>query len=320
MKKRDAVCLGDIYGKMLNTFKYNLKECNDNAFGKTPELIGDGPETDGYNKALNDEEEEMNEEDEESYKKTKGEKIGEFYSSKKPKQNEDSDDEVEDSDDVKRDAIWNKNKKDSKYDLKESKKITTTRLNKFMSKSVFDKLYSKVLKENFGQDEGNDLGALGLDDATPDSNLDDDFGGEDEFGTEDEGDTVTFTLDRATAQTLIDVLQGAIGEGEGEGEAEGDDFGDDLDFEDEGDGEGDDFGDFEEDEETQGTKTAPDKKKAFQGKDNKVSGPPTPKKKKASGDVTDEVGTKTGAPSFKHLQAQNNQVNSSIKKAADYFQ
>ena len=307
MKKGDSVQIGDIYGKMLNTVKYNLKESK-TAFG---EFKGEKKkDADGYNEPLDDDEDICDEEDEEETKKGKFElfKKGKKKDTKKqPKKKgkpslEDTDDDPdEDSDE------------DSDDNLKESKKDSRKRVNTFMSKSVFDKLYSKVLKENFGEEDGNDIDALGLDGSTPDSDLDDDFGGEDEFG-EGDGDTVTFTLDRATAQTLIDVLQGSLGEEEGGGE---DEFGgDDLDF---GDEDMEDM-DYEEDEE-EGTKVAPDKKQAFQSKSNKVSGHPAPKSGKASSDVTDETGTKDGAPSFAALQGKNNQVpKSSLKKATDYFQ
>ena len=120
MKKKDAIKIGDIYGNMLNSFKYNLKESNKNAFGDEPKLVGDGPETDGYHKALNDEKPE-DEDEEEQYKKTKGEKEGEFYSSKKIT-SDDDDDTTIDSDEVKLDAVWNKKPKKSKYELDESRK------------------------------------------------------------------------------------------------------------------------------------------------------------------------------------------------------
>ena len=231
--------------------------------------------------------------------------------------------EAEEEDDVEpiegEDESVKDSLKDEDEEITESKKIATNTLNKHMSKSAFDKLFNKVLKENFGQpQEGDDLDALGLEDSTPDADMGEDFGDDEDMG--DEGDSVSFTLDRATAQTLIDVLQGALG-GEGEGEGEGDDeldFGgedDDMDFG----GEDDDM-DFEEDEE-EGTKVAPDKKAAFQGKSNKVGGRANPKgSKTAKTDVTDETGTKTTTPSFAALQGKNNQVpGSTLKAKQDYF-
>ena len=118
--------------------------------------------------------------------------------------------------------------------LHETEKIASNGLNNFMKrKSVFDKLYDKVMvSENFGELEAGDLDSLGLDDATPDSEL-----GED-------GDEITVTLDRSTAQTLCDVLQAAIDHGD-----EGDDGEEDLDG-----GEFD--GEFDGEEDEEGAPTA----------------------------------------------------------------
>jgi hypothetical protein len=146
------------------------------------------------------------------------------------------------------------------------------------------------------EDAEDEIGALGLGDASPDSDLNDDFGAEDDM----EDDSVTFTLDKATAQALMDVLQGALGGAEDEFGAEDDgldfedddagEFGDDVDEDAE---EDDDEEAFDEDEETYGTKTnAPDKKQVFQSKNNKVGGKVKPKSGKASAEVTDEVGNK----------------------------
>lgn len=112
-----------------------------------------------------------------------------------------------------------------------SEKIARDGLNNFMKqKSVFDKLYDKVMvNENFDEMQDEDFDALGLDDATPDDEL------------EGEGDEITVTLSKDVAQTLCDVLQAAMGESDDEDGNEG--FG-----EDEGFG-GDEGGFAEEDEE-----------------------------------------------------------------------
>jgi len=313
MSKKDLTSIGDVYGKMLNSFKFHLKESNSNAFGDEPKLVGDGPNTDGYNKALNDEEGKDSdcEEDEEDVKLTKRQDTTQKLKEKMndPKLSSDAKKKIKKQIDLRTAEEAEEENAD------QTKKITESRLNNFMSKSVFDKLYNKVLKENFGQEDDTD--ALGLSDSTPDSEFgDDEFGDEggDEFG--DEGDSVTFTLPKDVAQQLIDVLQGALGGGEEDFSDEGDD----LDFEDEGgdDLEGGDFS-FDEDEE-EGTKVAPDKKKVFQAKSNKVSGPPAPKSGKAKSDITDETGTKDGAPPITALQGKSNQVpGSTLKKATDYF-
>ena len=82
--------------------------------------------------------------------------------------------------------------------------IAQNGLNNFMSKkSVFDRLYDKVMvNENYGaeHEEMDDLDALGLDDATPDAEVDEADGEEE----------VTITLDKELAQQLCDVLKAAV--------------------------------------------------------------------------------------------------------------
>ena len=77
-----------------------------------------------------------------------------------------------------------------------------------MSKFLFDKLFEDVMSgSEFGG--GDDAGDLGIDVGGGE-------GGEDLGG----GDEVTITLDRATAEKLIDLIQGALGGGLGEEEGE----------------------------------------------------------------------------------------------------
>jgi len=84
------------------------------------------------------------------------------------------------------------------------------------NKSLFEKLFEEVME--------NDEAALGIDGGDTGDMGGDDMGGGD-FGDEG-GDEVTITLDRETAQKLIDVLQSSLGGGEDLG---GDDMGgDDL--------------------------------------------------------------------------------------------
>lgn len=121
-------------------------------------------------------------------------------------------------------------KEEDEESLKESRKIARKSLNNFMrQKSVFDRLYANVMKESFGMpggqsgspyedaEDANDLDALGLDEVTPD----------DELGGEGEGDEVTFTLDRATAEKLHEVLMSVLGGDSGEDEMGEDEMGED---------------------------------------------------------------------------------------------
>ena len=101
--------------------------------------------------------------------------------------------------------------------------IAQNGLNNFMSKkSVFDRLYDKVMvNENYGEmEEMDDLDALGLDDATPDAEVDEADGEEE----------VTITLDKELAQHLCDILKDACGDEEADDEAD-DEAGDEVEVE-----------------------------------------------------------------------------------------
>jgi hypothetical protein len=217
--------------------------------------------------------------------------------------------------------------------VKETKKIARERLNTFMmKKSTFDKLFESVMDGNF-EDEAEQVDALGLGDAP----TDDEFGADEFEG--DEGDEVTFTLDRATAQKLHDVLMGVLG-GETTYGEEGDDL--DLDVEDEDmDEEGmyDDEEEYDiEDEDEQsfaptdkvgndgtiGPKNGKDGSNPFQGKGNKVKGRPQPKNQgtKVVG-ATDKYGNDGDYGHALHGAKQpnmgkSNQV-SDLRASEDYF-
>ena len=179
-------------------------------------------------------------------------------------------------------------KANQKKNLGESRKIVKRSLNNFMSKkSVFEKLYENVMGNNFSPtgagagapgdevdyDESDDLAALGVD------------------GTDDEvEDQVTFTLDRETAQKLIDVMQAALGDVESDMEDDG--------MEDDGmedDGMGGEADMHEEDEQTAvspNSTTSHAKTmntKYNNGKNNKVSNLKAPKEQVHS-KYTDTVG------------------------------
>jgi len=100
-------------------------------------------------------------------------------------------------------------------------------INKFMSKSIFDKLYENVMSDSMMGMDNEDAETMELDALGIDSYM----GGEDMGGDED---TVTITLSKDLAKQLHDVLMGVIGdEGEGEMEDMGEEDmgGDELDFE-----------------------------------------------------------------------------------------
>ena len=89
-------------------------------------------------------------------------------------------------------------------------------INRNMSnKSLFEKLFEEVME--------NDEAALGIDggDSAGDMSGAEDFGGEDMGGEE-----VTLTMDKATAEKLMDLLSAALGGGHGEeGETSEDEYG-----------------------------------------------------------------------------------------------
>jgi hypothetical protein len=117
----------------------------------------------------------------------------------------------------------------------EALEMASSGINKYMAKkSAFDELYSKVISEDFGMEEQDDLNALGIDDATPDDELGEE--GDDDASEEE----VTITLDKELAQQLCDLLKAACGE-------EGDDLGDE-DVADELEGDDDQFGPEEDNE------------------------------------------------------------------------
>ena len=310
MRRNDTVKLGDIYGDMLKNVdvveESQIKAGGNDLSDKNPAPLQDGgpKEAGGWRKALDDAYSDVygfnDNEDEES------EKECDCEDGNCTCDEEDNEEFVEDDEDSE----------EEEENITESKKIAKKSLNNIMArkKSTFDKLYEQVLKENFGMGEDNeDLDALGLDDAASDDELGDDF----DLGGEEE-DSVTFTLDRATAQALCDVLQGALGEGEGDDlDLEG---GDDMDF-----GGEDDGMDFDEDEETVGASDSKGggQQHPLQNRNNKVNGKPQPKGGSAQHGVTDKVGNDGdyGHPQHGARKANDgrNQKVSNIKQGEDFF-
>jgi hypothetical protein len=286
-KQNDFSSIGQVYGSMLNSMKHKL--VSEGKIGTTvkPGEIGEAPlikggplETAGYmpskidRQKMSDKDLKDNlyniknlsqpdnlEEDEESEKTDKPKK-GMFTKGKKP---------------VKKDKD-----KESEETIKESRKIAKASINNFMrKKSIFDKLYENVMGQPEGgmpmgseMDDANELDALGIE-------------GEGE-GMEDTGEEVTFTLDRDTAQKLIDVLQAAIGGEEegGFGDEEGDtELEDDME---EGEPEEAEEGFWDEDEEDLGADNL--SKEINYGKNNKVGNLKT-QSGSATSAYTDKVGS-----------------------------
>jgi hypothetical protein len=342
MRKKQTT-LGDVYGEMLKSVKTVVNEnaqeninkskkipkMSKNAFNDKMNIQKGGPtEADGFHKALNDDYCGCDEEDnEEQYNRISDieEKLKNPNLSDKEK------------------ASLEKTLKNMKKDMqreeaeenivKESKKIARERLNTFMmKKSTFDKLFESVM----GSEDAENA-ALGLSDAPTDNEFGDDMGDDDD----DMGDEVTFTLDRATAQKLHDVLMGVLG-----GEEDLGDEGDDLDLDMEGEEMDEEGGmydneeeyeeeEYDEDEETFptdkvgndgtiGAKNSKDGSHKFQSKNNKVGGRPQPKNQgtKVTG-TTDKVGNDGDYGHALHGAKQPNYGKqnkvSDLRPSEDYF-
>jgi hypothetical protein len=285
-KQNDFSSIGQVYGSMLNSMKHKL--VSEGKIGTTvkPGEIGEAPlikggplETAGYvpskidRQKMSDKDLKDNlyniknlsqpdnlEEDEESEKTDKPKK-GMFTKGKKP---------------VKKDKD-----KESEETIKESRKIAKASINNFMrKKSIFDKLYENVMGQPEGgmpmgseMDDANELDALGIE------------GEGDEVDSE--GD-VTITLDRATAEKLLDIIGAAMGGEEegGFGDEEGDtELEDDME---EGEPEEAEEGFWDEDEEDLGADNL--SKEINYGKNNKVGNLKT-QSGSATSAYTDKVGS-----------------------------
>ena len=280
-KSKEFNLLGDVYGSILNKVKTVNEGVNE--IGDAPLQAGGPLEKSGFSTKV------VDRRTLKGKGKGKGKELENFYNiNKLSEEDEEGCKHAAEGCDCDNCAQCkaNQNSEEDEESLKESRKIARKSLNNFMrQKSVFDRLYANVMKESFGMpggqsgnpygdeaEEGNDLDALGLDEVTPD----------DELGGEGEGDEVSFTLDRATAEKLHEVLGAVLGGDMGE-----DDMGE------EGDMGEDEFGEEggmemgEEDEEELGH--AGVNAKYNDGKSNKVGN-----LKPATGSATSKYMDKTG--------------------------
>ena len=280
-KQNDFSSIGQVYGSMLNNMKHKLVSegktgtVKPGEIGEAPLIKGGPLKTSGYVPSKID-----------RRKMSDKELKDNLYNIKNLSQPDNLEEDEEDVKPKKRVVKKPKKKAEAEETIKESRKIAKASINNFMrKKSIFDKLYENVMNPSgasnpMGSDMGsemddaNELDALGIE-------------GEGE-GMEETGEDVTFTLDRETAQKLIDVLQAAIG-----GEEEGG-FGDeegDTELEDdmgEGDTEEAEEGFWDEDEEDLGADNL--SKEINYGKNNKVGNLKT-QSGGASSAYTDKVGS-----------------------------
>ena len=182
-KKKDLKDLGEVYSKLGE--EVVVSEKNDMTVGDKDMTVGEAPLEDGGDK----------------------------------------DAEVEAPEELKAEVAPDKkgDKKTPEEDEENILKDAQGGINNYMAKqSAFDTLFAKVISEDFGMDEQDDLNALGIEDATPDADLEGDDSEEDVAGEE-----VTVTLDKELAKTLCDLLQAAMGEEETD-EAGDEDVADEL--------------------------------------------------------------------------------------------
>jgi hypothetical protein len=220
------------------------------------------------------------------------------------------------------------NSDDDNGELEKSKSYKDMKENKQLN--PFETLYNKILSEedSFGwsmdkdeEDENEETTGEVDDFELSDESESDEM--DDEMDDEGDSDEVTFTLDKETAQKLIEVLQSAIGgEDMGEDEDMSEDMGEDEDedifsSEDEEDEEGDETLTKEEvDAEIVGHSLV-DQEKLLKGmnnpKNNVVKGSLSAKKKKANVPLTGKGFkgqlSKHKESAGKSLQGKNNKVN-----------
>jgi hypothetical protein len=184
-KKKDLVDLGDVYSKLGE--EVVVSEKNDMTVGDKDMTVGEAPLEDGGDCDAECE----------TPKELKAEEAPEV---------KEEDEEVTISEEDEENAL-----KDAQGGI-----------NNYMAKkSAFDTLFAKVISEDFGMDEQDDLNALGIEDATPDAELGEE--GDDDASEEE----ITVTLDKELAKTLCDLLQAAMGEEETD-EAGDEDVADEL--------------------------------------------------------------------------------------------
>lgn len=203
--KKDLKALGDVYSKLGE--EVVVSEKNDMIIGDKDISVGEAPLADGgITKDCGCE----------TAKETKGTKAPGV------------------EDDTPKGELAGKPEEDEE-NAAEALETASVGINNYMAKkSAFDELFAKVISEDFGMEEQDDLNALGIEDATPDAELGEE--GDDDAGEEE----VTITLDKALAEQLCDLLKAAMGE-------EGDDLGDE-DVADELEGTDDEFGPEEDNE------------------------------------------------------------------------
>ena len=206
MAKKDLKDLGEVYGNLGKEETTVVAESTDKAtVGDESAAVGEAPlEDGGITKDCGCEEpEEVEVAD--APKEEDEEQLDEAHCDEEDKEEKEEDSEC--SDEEKEEGGEH-----AEEDEENALEIAQPGINNYMAKkSAFDELYSKVISEDFGMEEQDDLNALGIEDATPDAELGEEGDDDADVAGEEE---VTVTLDKELAKTLCDVLQAAMGEEE----------------------------------------------------------------------------------------------------------
>lgn len=221
MAKKDLKDLGEVYGNLGKEETTVVAESTDKAtVGDESAAVGEAPLEDGGITKETGCEEPEEVEVADAPKEEDEEQLDEAHCDEEDKEEKEEDSECSDEE---------KEEEGEHAEEDEENALETAQagLNNFMAKkSAFDELYSKVISEDFGMEEQDDLNALGIEDATPDAELGEEGDDDADVAGEEE---VTVTLDKELAKTLCDLLQAAMGEEEDTDEAGDEDVADELD-------------------------------------------------------------------------------------------
>ena len=220
-KKKDLKDLGDVYSKLGE--EVVVSEKNDMTVGDESAAVGEAPLEDGGITKETGCEEPEEVEVADAPKEEDEEQLDEAHCDEEDKEEKEEDGEC--SDEEKEEE--GEHAEEDEESAAEALENAQGGINNYMAKkSAFDELFNKVISEDFGMEEQDDLNALGIEDATPDAELGEE-GDDDEPAGEEE---VTVTLDKELAKTLCDLLKAAMGEEETD-EAGDEDVADELEVE-----------------------------------------------------------------------------------------
>lgn len=219
MAKKDLKDLGEVYGNLGKEETTVVAESTDKAtVGDESAAVGEAPLEDGGITKDTGCEEPEEVEVADAPKEEDEEQLDEAHCDEEKEEDGECSDEEKEEDSECSDEEKEEEGEHSEEDEENALETAQAGINNFMAKkSAFDELYSKVISEDFGMEEQDDLNALGIEDATPDAELGEEGDDDADVAGEEE---VTVTLDKELAKTLCDLLKAAMGEEEDAPEAD----------------------------------------------------------------------------------------------------